>query len=420
MSYTELTVIQRGIILIFTELILFLYFYFFLKMLTLVRKVTDILIPGLMFGITFLIFQFLVMIQEKDISPDFEIPLFSLIAVLAALMLYSFYMGVRIRRWQKNHISAMSVKEAIDRLPTGILIYTKKGSTLMMNETAIGLCRDLFGTVVVDVTQVYERLKERSDASLAGKDSGLTIRDSRGRIFEIRKKNIEIEGTELTELTTVDISRECELTEELKKRQDRARVLNARLKNLMATIEYVTMNRELLKLKTELHNNIGQCILTAKRCVVTPGSVDKEHMIRFWKQNIRHLIDDSPEEWEQPYYVISKEADRLGIKLDLIGELPTEQKLIPIVDAAVSVHIGNTLKHADGTEATIAVRTTGESYVISFTNNGKQPEEEIREGGGLTNLRNEVENAGGSMEIRSVPAYELKIILPRDQEGDRG
>ncbi len=420
MSYTELTVIGRGIVLIFTALILFLYLYSFLKMVTLVRKITDILVPGLMLAITFVIFQILLMIQEKDISPDIEIPLFLLVLVLGILLAYWFYMGVQTNRWQKKHISAMSVKEAIDRLPTGILIYTAQGSSLMVNETAISLGYDLFGTVAVDVSQVYERLKEISDVDGDQNDSRLTVKDGRSRVFEIRKTNIIIEGMELTELTAVDISKECELTEELKKRQDKARVLNARLKNLMATIEYVTMNRELLKLKTDLHNNIGQCILAAKRCVITPNSVDKEHMIRFWKQNIRYLIDDRPEEWEQPYYVISKEADRLGIKLDLIGELPTEQKLIPVVDAAVSVHIGNTLKHADGTEATIAVRKTEASYVISFTNNGRQPEEEIREGGGLTNLRNEVENAGGSMELRSVPAFELKIVLPRDQEGDKG
>jgi signal transduction histidine kinase len=135
-------------------------------------------------------------------------------------------------------------------------------------------------------------------------------------------------------------------------------------------------------------------------------------MLDFWRDNIHHLTNDEPEEWELPYYVISKEADRLGISLNIIGELPSESRLIPVVDAAISVHIGNTLKHADGTEATVAVKKKAEGYVISFTNNGRQPEEEIKEKGGLKNLRSQVEGVGGKMEIISAPEFEMRITLP--------
>ena len=96
----------------------------------------------------------------------------------------------------------------------------------------------------------------------------------------------------------------------------------------METIEYVSMNRELLKLKTALHDNIGQSILIAKRYLYSPDSVDKKRMLEFWQDNARHLVNDEPEEWELPYYVISKEADRLGIRLKILGELPKEQELI--------------------------------------------------------------------------------------------
>ena len=79
------------------------------------------------------------------------------------------------------------------------------------------------------------------------------------------------------------------------------------------------------KLKTSLHDNIGQNILIAKRYLYAPDSVDKKRMLEFWKDNVRHLVNDEPEEWELPYYVISKEADLLGIRLNIIGELPRER-----------------------------------------------------------------------------------------------
>ena len=74
---------------------------------------------------------------------------------------------------------------------------------------------------------------------------------------------------------------EYELSRKLAAGQEKARGLNIRLKALMGTLEYVTMNRELLQLKTSLHDNIGQCILIAKRYMYSPESVDKQRMLDF-------------------------------------------------------------------------------------------------------------------------------------------
>ena len=152
-------------------------------------------------------------------------------------------------------------------------------------------------------------------------------------------------------------------------------------------------------LKTALHDNIGQSILIAKRYLYAPDSVDKKRMLEFWQDNVRHLIYDEPEERELPYYVISKEADLMGIRLNIIGELPKEGELIPIVDAAVSAQISNTLKHTNGSEITIAVSETGDEYILSLKNDGEAPGGRIEPKGGLENLRRKVEGAGGRRAI---------------------
>ena len=113
--------------------------------------------------------------------------------------------------------------------------------------------------------------------------------------------------------------------------------------------------------------------------------------------------------------MISKEADLLGIRLNIIGELPRERELIPVVDAAVSAQVSNTLKHTDGTEVTVAVSETEDDYVLSLKNDGEAPKGEIEPQGGLGNLRGEVEAAGGSMEIVYSPDFILKITLPKGE-----
>ena len=48
---------------------------------------------------------------------------------------------------------------------------------------------------------------------------------------------------------------------------------------------------------------------------------------------------------------------------------------------------------------------------IVITNNGKPPERPITEGGGLSDLRQKVEQQGGTMTVESAPVFRLQIDL---------
>ena len=380
-------------------------------MLDLKRYRPDLILTVIMTASCFVLLQIMTMIQQGDLKPVFEIPLMLLCPAIVLLLGFVVFQLYHISRWRRQHISAMSVKEGFDKLPAGLMFYSHGGIPVMVNETMQEISREMFGESIRDGETYWKIVRNTMTNDEVPEDKAI-VKNNTGKAYSFKNSLLHIRGADIYELTAVDISDEYELSRELAVGQDKARGLNSRLKALMGTIEYVTMNRELLQLKTSLHDNIGQCILIAKRYMYSPESVDKQRMLDFWRDNIRHLTNDEPEEWELPYYVISKEADRLGLKLNIIGELPSESRLIPVVDAAISVHIGNTLKHADGTEATVAVKKTADGVEISFTNNGRQPEGEITEKGGLKNLRSQVEDVGGRMEISSEPVFEMRLTLP--------
>ena len=52
---------------------------------------------------------------------------------------------------------------------------------------------------------------------------------------------------------------------------------------------------------------------------------------------------------------------------------------------------------------------------MTITNDGERPRGEIREGGGLNNLRRSVENAGGEMSVSAYPAFALRLNLMREE-----
>ena len=53
---------------------------------------------------------------------------------------------------------------------------------------------------------------------------------------------------------------------------------------------------------------------------------------------------------------------------------------------------------------------------VSLTNNGAVPREKITEGGGLSMLRQRIEEAGGKMELWSIPRFKLMLSLPEQEE----
>ena len=415
MTYTSLSELQRGSLLAFATVILIMFLYCIVRMLDAGRRNVIFACTCVMAVVAFALYQGMVMYQQED-TASFEVPVRILIPVWMTLAVYCAYIQYNIVMWQRTNISSMSVKEAFDKLPAGLAFYTVNGVPVMVNEAMQKLSAIVSGGPVTDANAFWEEIKVCGRENITDDDDNAIVNVSDGRIVSVARRKHSISGVDVYELIASDISREYELTRELEKKRDMARVLNSRLKALMGTIEYVSMNRELLKLKTALHDNIGQSILIAKRYLYEPGSVDKKRMLEFWQDNVRHLINDEPEEWELPYYVISKEADSLGIRLEVIGELPKEKKLIPVVDAAVSAQISNTLKHTSGTKVTVSISDAKGGYCIKLNNDGEAPLSEIELQGGLRNLRRKIEEAGGVMEIEYLPEFALKITLPKGED----
>jgi len=176
------------------------------------------------------------------------------------------------------------------------------------------------------------------------------------------------------------------------------------------------MSRELMQLKAELHDALGQSLLLSRRYLLDPGSTDPEEVRSAWLNDLRLLDSARPESWQKPYYLQEKQAQALGVRLELVGELPGENRLIPAVETALRVHVTNVLRHAGGSRATVVSRREGEDWILTLLNDGMPPRLPIREGGGLGNLRSRVEALGGGMELGPGPEFRLRLRLPAGEE----
>ena len=333
----------------------------------------------------------------------YEIPMWLLYIIMVFLSAASVIWLRYIWSWRKTHISNMSVKEAFDILPTGLCCYTEEGRPVLTNEKMDSISEKLFGTGILNAETFWEKIDEP------------VLPIDKTKITSFQRKEAKIGETCCYWLVATDISEEYKLSKETELRKKTAEKVNLRLKTLMSTIEYVTMSRELLEMKIALHDNIGQSLLITKRWLLAPESIDEKDMLSKWELNMKRLIDEGPESWQTPYYVIGKEADLLGLELHVIGELPTESSLMPIVDTAISTHMINVLKHTNAKKALVKVTRKDSAYELRLTNELEKPVGEVVEKGGLLNLRREVESVGGTMNITSQSEFTLIIILPYDK-----
>ena len=341
------------------------------------------------------------------------LPLWLLLLLIGLITILAVAEQYRLFQWDHSHISATSIKEALDALPMGLCFATKEGLPLLVNETMEELGQKLFEKSLWDAKEAWDNLEQgRAKGQIkSGTEPICELAD--GRVFGFRRKVLSLEEGTVIAIFATNVTEEYSKTKELAKKQKQASVINTRLKSLLGTIEYVTMSRELLQLKAALHDNLGRSLLSAKRYLLNPESVEPRELLSIWKKNLGHLIGESPEEWQVPYYLTRKEAETLGIDLQIVGTLPEEERLLPLIEQAISTHVINVLRHADGLVAMVHVWETEKEWELHFTNDGNAPEGEIRETGGLGNLKRQVEALGGSMELSAKPRFEMTLVIPK-------
>ncbi|MBR6848761.1 MAG: hypothetical protein IKM88_00800, partial [Lachnospiraceae bacterium] len=307
MTYSSLPEIYRSVLLIFATVILIVLIYAIVQIVGLAGRKHYLLSMVAMFLLTFVLYQGMIMYQEGDIG-SFDVSLAVMIPLLLGLFTAALLAHAGIRRWRKENISAMSVKEAVDRLPAGILCYTGDKIPIIVNESMDAISRRLTGRSLTDVEVLREELVKRSGKESVSEHDPLIINEGE-KAYSFQRSTVQVNGLDVYELSAEDVTAEYELGRELEDARKRAELINKRLKALMESIDHLSMNRELLGLKSALHDNIGQSILIARRYLYSPDSVDRERMLQFWQDNIRYLVSDEHEKWELPYYAISKEAD---------------------------------------------------------------------------------------------------------------
>lgn len=318
--------------------------------------------------------------------------------------------------WETKHSpSRESIKEGIDNLPDGVCFFDGHGAVRLMNWKMLSVGSMLFGSEIQTLDELHTALRN-PPADVECLDKAISLyRFPDGVVCRFTEHTItDRSGSAVTEVLAADVTELYAKQTELKRENARLAEANRGMKWLLDNMSEIVREEEILAMKMRVHDGMGHGILAARKALLQQQDIAAIHEnAARWEREVDALYRVNnmariPDEWES----VKDRAGELGVEIELDGELPEHEFLRHLLLLAIRECLTNCVRHADGSRVFAALASGTEEITCVITNNGKAPEHEIIEGGGLSGLRRRIEREGGRMELQSVPCFALTVILP--------
>ena len=326
----------------------------------------------------------------------------------AALSLTALSLFASFTLWHKSRrqLSPVSIKESCDHLPCALCFAWENGQPCLKNLKMDELSHLLTGEALLNANTFWKTIESQPIVTL---ENGHTWSFARVRMTMAGRTVYQITGTNITE--------EARLQHELEKDNLRLEAMNRRLRQYGQDVQEATREKEILRAKTRVHDEIGR-VLMQTRQFLSSTQDDAESVCAAWRQNTRLLLTKyADEQRTDAFEQLTRAAQAIGVTIARSGAFPQEgTESAQLAEAAAHECLTNLVRHAGGTRLEILSERTAEGWSIRYRNDGDAPSGPIVEGSGLTALRARTEAAGGAMAIAHAPRFELTLTLPQERQ----
>ena len=333
---------------------------------------------------------------------------FSSILWTAALLLTALSLIASFTLWHKSRrqLSPISVKESCDHLPSALCFAWENGQPCLKNLKMDELSHQLTGEALLNADVFWKMVEPQPIVTLEN-----------GQTWSFERVRLGMSGKTVYQITGTNITKEAQLKRELEKDNLRLKAMNRRLRQYGQDVQDATREKEILRAKTRVHDQIGHALLQTRQLLAgTQG--DTESVCDAWRQNVRLLLGKySDEQCVDTFEQLTRAANAIGVTIERRGVFPKEDaESAQLVEAAAHECLTNLVRHAGGTQLEIIGEKTASGWRVRYLNDGSAPSGPIVEGSGLTALRARTEAAGGAMDIAYTPRFELTLTLPEERQ----
>lgn len=421
-SYVTYSVKLHNILMVLMEIGLVLELWIFFSRLIRSAGLKKIMRIGILFLMSFVLMCFFLNDHRYQLGennhPSFllKIPIWIFLTGMSLLIIFlCLLVRNEILACRKN-ISAWSVKETMDDVPCGVCVSDSCGHVVLSNKKMRELSRMLTGAPLQnyeDLKQVLDGNKSVQGVTRLSPEKGVLYLPN-GTVWMFQNYMLaEEEVAGYLQTVAFDITVIYFNSEKIRMKNEKLELLNQKLKKMYEQIDESIREQETLKMKMQVHDSLGCCLLTIRRML--EGNKEPDYMknqLEILKQSVYILSGITQDDTEKQYEESIKHAEKLGVSVEIEGELCDEHQVALITDKAIRECVTNCIRHAHGRRVYVQSHKTREGWKVCITNDGERPKEGSREGGGLSALREVVERDGGEMTTKFEPEFLLVLKLP--------
>ncbi len=327
---------------------------------------------------------------------------------MAALLLTALSLIASFMLWHqgRRQISPISIKASCDHLPSALCFAWENGQPCLKNLKMDELSHLLTGEAMLNANVFWNTIESQPIVTLEN-----------GQTWSFERVRMEMNGRTVYQITGTNITEEARLQRALEKDNLRLTAMNRRLRQYGQDVQETTREKEILRAKTRVHDQIGHALLQTRQFLSgTQG--DAGSVCAAWRQNVRLLLGKySDEQCVDTFEQLTRAANAIGVTIERRGVFPKEDaESAQLVEAAAHECLTNLVRHAGGTQLEIIGEKTASGWRVRYHNDGSAPSGPIAEGSGLTALRARTEAAGGAMDIAYTPRFELTLTLLEERQ----
>lgn len=357
-------------------------------------------------------------ISERNQSLCLEIPYAVLFVVTLMSLIFSIWLLLSETKNRKT-INQTSIKESFDNLSTGVCFFNESGFPVLCNMAMHRFSFAVCGKDVQFITDLERCLDDEFIPSEGTRKDGSIFILSDGSAWHLEKRFVKHErGAVYTQYIASDITDLHKSRVELQRENEQLRNVQSDLKKLSANVVAVTREEEVLNAKMRVHDEMGRCLVAAQK-YLSGDNIDSipDSLATSWQRAVSMIKYNNDVQDEDMLSQIRKTCEFMKITFIQTGTLPEQESAAYILICAVRECVTNAARYAEATELYADFTGNDTCASVAITNNGKQPEQEIKEGGGLSTLRRRVERAGGVMTVQSFPEFKLTVTVPNVKVG---
>ena len=325
----------------------------------------------------------------------------------AALSLTALSLFASFTLWHKSRrqLSPVSIKESCDHLPSALCFAWENGLPCLKNLKMDELSHLITGEALLNANDFWKTVEPQPIVTLEN-----------GQTWNFERVQMEASGRTVYQISGTNITEEARLQWELEEDNLRLKAMNRRLRQYGQDVQAATREKEILRAKTRVHDQIGHALLQTRQ-FLSDTQGDAESVCTAWRQNVRLLLGKYAEEArEDSFEQLARAAQAIGVAIARVGAFPEDgTENAHLAETAAHECLTNLVRHAHGTRLEISSEATKIGWKIRYINDGDAPTGPIVEGSGLSSLRAQVEAAGGEMVVEHAPRFALTLILPMER-----